>query len=51
MIRSSYSNTKRWIFTAILLFGIGIVFGLAAPAGITSLLAEDIAALAELGDL
>ena len=42
---------KRWIFIAILLFGIGIVFSLTTPTGITSLLAEDIAALEELGEL
>jgi len=50
-MRSSYFNTKRWIFIAILLFGIGIVFGLTAPTGIASLLAEDITTLEELGDL
>ena len=42
---------KRWIFVAIFLFGIGLVFGLATPASITSLLAEDIAALSQLGDI
>jgi len=41
---------KRWIFAAIFLFGVGLVFGLATPAGTVSLLAEDIAALKELGD-
>ena len=50
-MRSSYFHTKRWIFIAVLLFGIGIVFGLTAPTGITSLLAEDISALEELSDL
>ena len=47
----SLYSYKWWSLIAILLFGIGIVFGLAAPTGITSLLAEDVAALAELGDL
>jgi stage II sporulation protein M len=50
-MKSSYFNTKRWIFIAILLFGIGIVFGLTDPTGIASLLAEDITNLGELGDL
>ena len=44
-------NYKRWILVAVLLFGIGIVLGLATPTGITSLLAEDITSLEELGDL
>lgn len=44
-------NYKRWILVAVLLFGIGIVLGLATPTGITSLLAEDIASLEELSDL
>ena len=38
---------KKWIFIAIFLFGIGIAFGLATPAGILSLISEDIAALQE----
>jgi len=42
---------KRWLLIAISLFGIGLIFGFAAPTGITSLLAEDIADLEELGDL
>ena len=42
---------KRWIFAAIFLFGVGLVFGLATPAGIVSLIAEDIAALKELASL
>ena len=47
----SLYSYKLWIFTAILLFGIGIVFGFAAPPDITSLLAEDVAALEELSQL
>ena len=42
-------NYKRWIFVAIGLFGIGIVFGLATPASIASLLSEELTALEELG--
>lgn len=42
---------KRWILVAVFLFGIGLIFGLAAPTGITSLLGEDIADLGELGDI
>jgi len=44
-------NYRWWIFVAILLFGIGIVFGLAAPAGIASLISEDLAALEELSGI
>jgi len=40
---------KRWIFVAICLFGIGMVLGLAVPYGIANFLAEDLAALEELG--
>ena len=46
-----YMSYKRWIFIATFLFGIGLVFGLAAPPSIASLLSEDIAALKELGDI
>ena len=42
---------KRWIFVAIFLFGIGLVFGLSTPTGIASLISEDIAALKELSGL
>ena len=42
---------KRWLFIAVLLFGIGLVLGLATTAGITDLLAEDVAALEELDEL
>ena len=42
---------KRWLFVAILLFGIGIALGLFTPIGFTSLIAEDIAALREFGGL
>ena len=41
---------KRWLFLAIFLFGIGLVWGLATPTGIPGLLSEDIAALEELAD-
>jgi len=41
---------KRWSFIAILLFAIGLIFGLATPASITSTMSEDIAALEEFGD-
>ena len=44
-------NYRWWIFVAVLLFGIGIVFGLAAPAGIAGLISEDLAALEELSDI
>ena len=44
---------KRWIFIAIFLFGIGLAFGLtfglAMPGGIPDFLAEDLAALEQLG--
>jgi len=39
---------KRWIFVAIFLFGVGLVFGLATPTSSASLISEDIAALEEL---
>ena len=42
---------KRWIFIAIFLFGVGLVFGLATPTGFASLISEDIDALKELGGL
>ncbi len=42
---------KRWIFLAIFLFGIGLVFGLATPTSIINLLFEDITTLQELSDL
>lgn len=42
---------KWWVFIAIFLFGIGMVLGLATPADMTPLLAEDIAALEELAEL
>jgi len=44
-------NYRWWIFVARLLFGLGIVFGLAAPAGIASLISEDLAALEELSGI
>jgi stage II sporulation protein M len=35
-------NYKWWIFIAILLFGIGFIFGLITPAGIANLISKDI---------
>lgn len=40
---------RWWVIIAIVLFGIGIVFALITPAGITSLISEELAALEELG--
>jgi len=42
---------KKWIFVAIVLFGIGLAFGLATPISIISLFSEDITALQELSDI
>lgn len=42
---------RRWIFVAIFLFGIGLVFGLSTPTSFVSLISEDMAALEELGDI
>ncbi len=42
---------KRWIFVAIFLFCLGLIFGLSTPPSFTSLIAEDIAALKELSGL
>ncbi len=42
---------KRWIFIAISLFSIGLVFGLTSPTSIASLLSEEIAALAEFSSI
>ena len=42
---------RWWIIVAIVLFGIGIAFGLAAPASIVSLLSDELAALEELGEV
>ncbi len=44
-------NYKKWVFTAIFLFGIGLVFGLATPPSGINLLSEDVAALEELGNI
>ena len=38
---------KKWIFIAVFLFGIGLVFGFTAPAGATGFISEDIATLQE----
>jgi len=40
---------KRWIFVAVGLFAIGMAVGLAIPAYIANLFAEDLSALEELG--
>jgi len=42
---------KRWIIIATLLFGIGLISGLATPASMLNLLSEEIAALEELAAL
>ena len=42
---------KRWVLVAILLFGIGLVFGLVTPTSFTSLISEDIAAIEELSGI
>lgn len=41
---------KKWVFVAIFLFGIGLVFGLATPTSFARLMSEDITALEELVD-
>ncbi len=42
---------KRWIFVAIFLFGISLVFGLSTPTSFANLVFEDIAALEELAGI
>jgi len=42
-------NYRLWIFIAIFLFSVGLVLGIIAPAGLTNLLSEDIAALERFG--
>lgn len=42
---------RWWIIIAIVLFGIGIAFGLTTPASIAGLLSEELAALEELGGI
>jgi stage II sporulation protein M len=42
-------NYKKWVFIAILIFGIGLIFGLATPTGVINPLFED-ATLQDLGD-
>jgi stage II sporulation protein M len=42
---------RWWIIIAIALFGIGIGFGLAAPAGMASLLSGELAYLEEFGEV
>ncbi len=44
-------NYRRWIFVTILIFGIGIIFGLATPASITGLLSEELTALEEFSGM
>ncbi len=43
-------NYKKWVFIAIFLFGIGLVFGLATPTSVINPLSEDVAALQELSN-
>jgi stage II sporulation protein M len=42
---------KGWVLVAAFLLGLGITFGLATPAGISDILAEDLAALEQLARL
>lgn len=42
---------KRWIFIAIFLFAIGLIFGLVTPHGIISLIVEDIAPFEDLSGI
>jgi len=44
-------NYKKWIFIAIFLFGIGLVFGLATPPSGINLLSEDVTALQEFSNI
>ncbi len=41
---------RKWVFIAVFLFGIGLVFGAATPTSIINPLLEDVTALQELGD-
>ena len=42
---------KRWIFIAIFLFAIGLVFGLVTPPQSISLIVEDIAPVEDLSGI
>jgi stage II sporulation protein M len=44
-------NYRRWILVAIVVFGIGIVFGLATPAGIASLVSDELATLKDFSGI
>ena len=44
-------NYKKWVFIAIFLFGIGLVFGLVTPTSVINPLSEDVAALQELSNI
>ncbi len=44
-------NYKRWIFIAILLFGLGGALGVVTPADVASLVTDDFAALKELSGI
>jgi len=44
-------NCKKWIFIAIFLFSIGLVFGLATPLSVINPLSEDITALQGLSNI
>ena len=43
-------NYRKWVFIAAIIFGIGLVFGVATPASIINPLFEDVVSLQELGD-
>ena len=43
-------NYRKWVFIAILIFGIGLVFGSATPTSVINPLLEDTAALQELSN-
>ncbi len=43
-------NYKKWVFIAIIIFGIGLVFGLATPTSVINPLSEDVFALQELSN-
>ena len=44
-------SNKKWIIVAILLFGIGLAFGLTIPAGAAGILFQDVAAFDELAGI
>ena len=40
---------KRWVLVAITIFSIGLILGLVAPSGLTSLISEELTVLEEFG--